>query len=814
MRRNKREEGIAVIAALGVATVVLLLGFASIFMAWMNTDIARNIKLHTQARFASEGGIELAVASLEKGLNIPSSTSLGAFNVQLSSQVKGDLTEITSKAMGPHHSAYTSKAVLGQGSLKLPIILAELMKLDDSAVFKGGIWSEEGWDFNTDQVYFKTPEGDPIPHDHSPVFASKNADDYTCPSGSHSSDYCSGDEPLSSRKTDPINIPTPPYAEIDAWVNEQIEAPNSPTAPTAPTQPEELDNCPNGEVMAGTLTINPSNASTIGDTLCYEKIQIDLNEGDITLSHKILYASDSIKSIGNHSLTLADSTLETHNANTDDDSDGIELEMEALTIEGTVNLIAKNGGTITLTTDDDSATNEEPNLTLGADSKLLANAEKDIKLQLHNSKGELILNANSAAHLTSADGQIQIVSAIKKLTLHQGAGLFVAAKSNIQIDIDDGDNGRPSYFQLDQGGKVHLTSAEGQIQITKPRNLILSEDSEFFAKADKNQILIQLDNQDSNLTLANGSKLHLTSSENKVEIVDFTNLSLAQNSELRAKAMNDVLIQADDDNSSIILADDSKLHLTSSENKVEIVDFTNLSLAQNSELHARAMSDIQIQADDDDSSLTLANGSSVQLTSLDGKIEVKSLEDRLELGQGSEFIAKAKKDIQIQLDDNANFNSHGILVLDGEKIQIQSGQASFSGDTSLIAGPDPDDDGDIQIQVKNEPGLEMPCQGGKLKALLVARGKIEHKDKGLGEACAFEWSQEDIITDRNGGDFKGLIMSQSLVQLKEAGGNTFSGIAKNDLNNSLLNHLINNDNLNLDALIPAARYTYSIISRK
>jgi len=760
MRRNKREEGIAVIAALGVATVVLLLGFASIFMAWMNTEIARNIKLHTQARFASEGGIELAVASLEKGLSIPSSTSLGAFNVQLSSQVKGGLTEITSKATGPHHSAYTSKAVLGQGSLKLPIILAESMKLDGSAVFKGGIWAKRGWEFNTDQVSFKTPEGDPIPHDRSPVFASKNADDYTCPSGSYRGDYCLDDgEPLPSRKTDPVNIPTPPYAEIDTWVNGQIEAPN---APTTPTQPQELNDCPEGGVIEGTFVINSTNESMLGDTLCYVKILIDLSEADITLSHKTLYASDSIESIGDHSLTLADSNLETHNANTGDDSDGIKLESEALTIEGTVNLIAKNDGTITIKTDDNSATNEGPNLTLSADSKLLAKAEKDIKLQLHDSKGELILNANSAAHLTSADGQIQIKNAIKKITLHQGAGLFAAAKSNIQIDIDDGDNGQPSYFELDQGGKVHLTSVEGQIQIANPRNLTLGEDSEFFAKTDQNQIQIQLDDQDSNLTLANGSKLHLTSSGNKVEIKDFMNLSLAQNSEL----------------------------------------------------HARAMSDIQIQADDDDSSLTLANGSSVQLTSLDGKIEVKSLEDRLELGQGSEFIAKAKKDIQLQLDDNANFNSYGTLVLDGEKIQIQSGQASFSGDTSLIAGPDPDDDGDIQIQVKNEQGLEMPCQGGKLKALLVARGKIEHKDKGLGEACAFEWSQEDIITDRNGGDFKGLIMSQSLVQLKEANGNTFSDITKNDLNNSLLNHLISNDNLDLDALIPAARYTYSIISRK
>lgn len=84
MQGKSGNSGVALIAALGAAAVILVFGFASLYMARTNNQIARNVNLHTQARLAADGGLDLAIAALKKGVTPPSTLELGDYTIAIS----------------------------------------------------------------------------------------------------------------------------------------------------------------------------------------------------------------------------------------------------------------------------------------------------------------------------------------------------------------------------------------------------------------------------------------------------------------------------------------------------------------------------------------------------------------------------------------------------------------------------------------------------------------------------------------------------------------------------------------------------------
>uniref|UniRef100_UPI0025DED418 hypothetical protein n=1 Tax=Oceanithermus sp. TaxID=2268145 RepID=UPI0025DED418 len=204
--------------------------------------------------------------------------------------------------------------------------------------------------------------------------------------------------------------------------------------------------------------------------------------------------------------------------------------------------------------------------------------------------------------------------------------------------------------------------------------------------------------------------------------------------------------------------------------------------------------------------------SEVHLTSDQNKITIdKPL--HLTLDQGSKMLVKANDDIQIKLDENdGDFTSLGTLVMEGkEGIQVQAGQVSFQNETNIVSGSENGDDGDIQIKAKTK--FEIPCPDGKVKAFLVAGGKLDLDDTQLGPACMFGWSQ-DVIQADTIDSFRGLLISKDEVELTD-NGSTFVGISKDDFANSLVNHLVRASALDFDALkTPASANPYIVFSRK
>jgi hypothetical protein len=134
-----KTTGFALVATLGVAALILILGLAMINMAQFNLQIASNSRINAEARYAAEGGIDAAIATLNQGvLDDSRELKIGDYLVLVTvedlegtddseaqedednfdpaeSEVDSEeqsLFLISSRAIGPRNSEYEASAVV------------------------------------------------------------------------------------------------------------------------------------------------------------------------------------------------------------------------------------------------------------------------------------------------------------------------------------------------------------------------------------------------------------------------------------------------------------------------------------------------------------------------------------------------------------------------------------------------------------------------------------------------------------------------------------------------------------------------------
>jgi hypothetical protein len=172
----KTTAGFALIATLGVAALILILGLAMINMSQTNLQIAANSRINTEARYAAEGGIDTAIATLNQGvLDDSRELQIGNYTVSVSvedlntpddteaqddeddfdpteSEIEAEeqsLFLITSRAVGPGNTEYEASAVVAvDGS---PASWAENY-VTDVLNLGPGIISEGSCKLNTSKV--------------------------------------------------------------------------------------------------------------------------------------------------------------------------------------------------------------------------------------------------------------------------------------------------------------------------------------------------------------------------------------------------------------------------------------------------------------------------------------------------------------------------------------------------------------------------------------------------------------------------------------------------------------------------------------
>lgn len=134
-----KQAGFALVATLGVASLILILGLAMVNLSQTNLQIATNSRINTEARYAAEGGIDAAIATLNQGvLDDTRELQIGNYAVSVSvedlntpddteaqdeedvsdpSEAEIDAEEqsiflITSRAVGPGNAEYEASAVV------------------------------------------------------------------------------------------------------------------------------------------------------------------------------------------------------------------------------------------------------------------------------------------------------------------------------------------------------------------------------------------------------------------------------------------------------------------------------------------------------------------------------------------------------------------------------------------------------------------------------------------------------------------------------------------------------------------------------
>jgi len=819
MQGKSGNSGVALIAALGAAAVILVFGFASLYMARTNNQIARNVNLHTQARLAAEGGLDLAITALKKGVTPPSTLELGDYAIAISLSNEGDLTVVTAKASGPQNSSYTGQVVLSSKATQddyLPLLVSEgETDLSGSAKFQGGLWANAGWSFRTDDVTFATPTGSLLAHADSRVYAGKGLGDYTCSvSGTAADLYCQNGEPVKKRLIDPVSVPTPPYDAIGTWVAGLIATPTLPDSPQTsgpdfatlcPGDDEELSSLPAlfgspGEKEKGddkdkekkgdddkpkmkekseTLTITADNVADYnGKTTCAKSIVLDTRKGDFTVDGATLLATDHIVLEGPGVLTLKDSVVASREGKIcsgGDDCEDDDHHMEGEKGEG-----------------DHHESSEAPLSLLKFEGNVTLYAPEAIDLKLK----DVLVSAGSETILWAKGGSEEEKEKSDDDDKKHEHGM--------EKHGDDEESSHAGDIRIDLSGEgtfgvhgqLHLTASKGKVLLKDIKVADIESGAKLLAKAGKS---IDLAFTGKSVVTIDG-ELHLTA-DDQVQIERAKGLVLASTAKLLAKAGHDVRIDLGGDSD---LTAAGEIHLTAGED-VRFEEFKTLNIQSGAKLLAKAGKDA-VFSFEGKGALTL-DGEMGLLAEKDVTFnDLKTLSE-----DGGVFRAKAGEDIQLSGSDSVDLAQSTLWA--GGKIDLRGKSGLTLSGASITAK------GTLTLNDEASEPIRIACNSSSVETALVAkamnlRGRLEGNDASS-PACGFFWAGGNIEVDQLQ-QFKGTMLSEGNIDVTFAGGGaTLTAINPDlELNSALVSMLVGRGDINLaDFKLPSLP-AYAVLSRK
>ncbi len=820
MQGKSGNSGVALIAALGAAAVILVFGFASLYMARTNNQIARNVNLHTQARLAADGGLDLAIAALKKGVTPPSTLELGDYTIAISLSNEGDLTVVTAKASGPQNSSYTGQVVLSSKATQedyLPLLVSEgETALSGSAKFQGGIWANAGWSFRTDDVTFTTPTGSLLAHADSRVYAGKGLEDYTCSvSGTAADLYCQNGKPIKKRLIDPVSVPTPPYDAIGNWVAGLIATPTLPDSPQTsapdfatlcPGDDEELSSLPAlfgspGEEKKGddkdkekkgdddkpkmkekseTLTITADNVADYnGKTTCAKSIVLDTRKGDFTVDGATLLATGNIVLEGPGALTLKDSVVASREGKIcsggDDCEDDDHHHMEGEKSEG-----------------EHHESSEAPLSLLKFEGNVTLYAPEAIDLKLK----DILVDARSQTLLWAKGGSEEEKEKSDDDNKKHEHGM--------EKHGDDEESSHAGDIRIDLSGEgtfgvhgqLHLTASKGKVLLKDIKVADIQSGAKLLAKAGKS---IDLAFTGKSVVTIDG-ELHLTA-DDQVQIEKAKSLALESTAKLLAKAGHDVSIDLGGDSE---LEVGGELHLTADED-VRLEELKTLSLQSSAKLLAKAGKDVAFSFEGK-GTLSLAGDLGLladKKLSFDG---LKALSQN-----GGQFRAKAGDDIQISGSGSVDLSQSTLWA--GGKINLRGKSGLTLSGASITAK------GALILNDEASEPIRIACNSASVETALVAntmslRGRLEGSDASS-PACGFFWAGGNIEVDQLQ-QFKGTMLSEGDIDVTFSGdGATLTAINPDlELNSALVSMLVGRGDINLANFKLPSLPAYAVLSRK
>ncbi|WP_457637725.1 pilus assembly PilX family protein [Oceanithermus sp.] len=279
MNRSQNSKGFVLVAALSVAMLILLLGFAMSSMANANLRSSGNRLSRLEAKYAAESGVDIGMAQLQSldaetarnfyavpvSENCPTGTDCTITIQYVHSQSNGDVYRITSVGHGPRSAQYDSEALVLKGAggtetnpwFALGLVSEGTVYINGTATIEdGGLHGNHGFSihtgrFSADSVTASCPS-DEIPARQCTCFAA----------GPGSREYCNGREP--AHVVDPVDVGAVSNHLDELWQKYQAEPPDSVVIVSGPlviNNQAQLDDWAGKtiKVVGGDVEINVAN---------------------------------------------------------------------------------------------------------------------------------------------------------------------------------------------------------------------------------------------------------------------------------------------------------------------------------------------------------------------------------------------------------------------------------------------------------------------------------------------------------------------------------------------------------------------------
>ncbi len=261
-----KPRGFALVAVLGVSVVVIIMALAMIYMSQSNLEIASNSRVNTEARYAAEGGIDTAIATLNQGIledsrdlqlgNYAVSVNVEDINTPDDSQAQEDeddfdpteseidteeksLFLISARSSGPSNSEYQASAVVavdGSPGNWTEVAITDPLNSGPGIISEGscnlntskkggseisnGIHCNRGFDLKGGTLIGSGGNNDDATASCDGTAGKKlkcKCKDKITISGHTQGDYCISKK-LPKYLTPPMSVPVPNYRALKTWL--------------------------------------------------------------------------------------------------------------------------------------------------------------------------------------------------------------------------------------------------------------------------------------------------------------------------------------------------------------------------------------------------------------------------------------------------------------------------------------------------------------------------------------------------------------------------------------------------------------------